>query len=127
MKYVLITILSFSNLVTFAMDSSLKRRLKNFRDPFKRNIKSISSKKVKASQKTYFTNKTDPSQISIEDIKVSGVFLGENRRAIGVSRKDNKIQPFVIKEGMLIGPEKIKVEAILPGGIVYHDCIWYDY
>ncbi len=102
---------------SFAISQAIKQRLKNFRDPFKRNIKILKKSKVKASKRTYFTNKKDQSNILIENLKITGVYLGENRRAIGQSLTD-KSEPFVIKEGMLLGPDKVRVEAILPGGIV---------
>ncbi len=103
---------------SYALDKAIKERLKSFRDPFKRNISVLKSKKEKASKKTYFTNKTDPAQVNVQNIKVTGVFLGEKRRAIASEMGDKNGEPFVISEGMLLGPEKIRVGAILPGGIV---------
>lgn len=115
-KYLFLSI--FITTSSFALDKAIKERLKSFRDPFKRNISVLKSKKEKASQKTYFTNKADPAQINVQSIKVTGVFLGERRRAIAIEMGDARAEPFVLSEGMLLGPEKIRVGAILPGGIV---------
>lgn len=113
----IIMILAFSYAsVTLAISPDIKKRLKNFRDPFKRNIKLLKKDKVKSAARTYFTNKIDQTNIEIEELKITGIYLGENRRAIGMAEKGG--DPFVIKEGMLLGPDKIQVQAILPGGIV---------
>ena len=102
----------------YALDADLKERLKNFRDPFKRNVSILKGKKVKASKKTFFTNREDPSNVNIDSLKVTGVFLGEKRKAIAQDSSKDENEPFVISEGMLLGADKIKVAAILPGGIV---------
>lgn len=112
---IVITVLIFS-FSAHGISSKLKQRLKNFRDPFKRNIKILKKSKQKSASRTYFTNKKDQSSILIENIKITGVYLGENRRAIAQNLSGG--EPFIVKEGMLLGPDKIRVEAILPGGIV---------
>jgi type IV pilus assembly protein PilP len=99
---------------------NLKSRLKNFRDPFKRNLlkKTKKGKNRKVIQ-TYFSNKISVENIPIEDLKIVGVYLGKERRAIGLQlSKEDKAEPFIIKEGMKIGPDAVEVKAILPGGIV---------
>lgn len=109
-----------SALNTDAQTSIIKSRLANFRDPFKRNIKRNTSKSSERRElKTNFSNRIAVETIPVEDIRITGIFLGEERRAVGVeiSKKDKGI-PFVIKEGMKIGPDGIEVKAILPGGIV---------
>ncbi len=113
----IIVILAFTYASSaLAISADIKKRLKNFRDPFKRNIKLLKKEKVKSAARTYFTNKIDQTNIEIEELKITGIYLGENRRAIGMAEKGG--DPFVIKEGMLLGPDKIQVQAILPGGIV---------
>lgn len=110
--------LIFISLSVFALDADLKKRLKDFRDPFKRNISVLRGKKVKASKKTFFSNRTDPSNVNVQNLRVTGVFLGEKRRAIAQDTSKDNGEPFVISEGMQLGQDKIKVAAILPGGIV---------
>jgi hypothetical protein len=111
--------LIFSQISVYSsVSSDLKVRLKNFEDPFKRKF---DTKKGKGSSgkkaKTFFTNKFDVTSVLIENIKIIGIYLGKERRAIGVELA-RSAQPFVIKEGMKIGPDGVEVKAILPGGIV---------
>ena len=66
-----------------------------------------------------FSNKFDVSNVFVEEIKIIGIYLGKERRAIGVqSGNGPDSKPFIIKEGMKIGPDGIEVKAILPAGIV---------
>lgn len=97
------------------------------RDPFKRRI---NKKKSQASQtKTQnqllgiYSNlnygiETKP----IESIKIIGVVLGSERRAMAKvtgEEEGNKAGTiYYIKEGMKIGENNAEVKAILPGGIV---------
>ncbi|EQC43514.1 hypothetical protein [Bacteriovorax sp. Seq25_V] len=118
MKFSLILILSLN---TLAISPVIKSRLQNYRDPFKRNVYRSTNKDQKRKElKTYFSNRINPQNIPIENIKITGVFLGQERRALGVdSTADAQSQePFIIKEGMKLGPDAIEVKAILPGGIV---------
>lgn len=55
-------------------------------------------------------------QLSIGNMKVVGVLIGKERRAMVTNGADKKI--FVLKEGMKLGPENAELKAILPGGIV---------
>lgn len=105
---------------TYAQDSLLKARLANFRDPFKRNIIKDKNKSANNRElKTTFTNRSSIQNVPIEDIKITGVFLGGERRAVAVEiSKKGKGDSFIIKEGMRLGPDGIEVKAILPGGIV---------
>lgn len=120
MKIILALFISLNCFVAYAQTSLIKSRLQNFRDPFKRNIlRSTSKNSERRELKTSFTNRVPVEAIPIEDIKVTGIFLGNERRAVGVEiSKKEKAVPFIIKEGMKIGPDGIEVKAILPGGIV---------
>ncbi len=99
--------------------------LTDIRDPFKSPLK----KKLKSSdssgskKRSYlidgkFTNvaRPDLSTIKLEELLITGVIIGRNRRAIAKSY-DGKIN-LTLKEGMVIGPDKLELKAILPGGIV---------
>lgn len=118
-KIIIFTLLSLS-FEANATVISIKSRLKNFRDPFKMNL----SRKVKkgANRKkvqTYFSNRINVDNIPIEDLKIVGIYLGKERRAIAVQvSQEEKAEPFIIKEGMKIGPDAVEVKAILPGGVV---------
>lgn len=56
--------------------------------------------------------------ISVSDIIVSGVLIGKERRAVIRNRQNDKEYPIIVKEGYKIGPERIEVKAILPGGVI---------
>ncbi len=103
-----------------AISPVIKSRLQNYRDPFKRNVYRSSNKDQKRKElKTYFSNRINPQNIPIENLKVTGVYLGKERRALAVdSTNTQDPEPFIIKEGMKLGPDAIEVKAILPGGIV---------
>lgn len=55
-------------------------------------------------------------QLTPGQIRVMGVLIGKERRAMVTSGDNKKI--FVLKEGMKLGPENAELKAILPGGIV---------
>lgn len=100
----------------FGINSYLKLRLKNFRDPFKKNILKSHKAAKKKKQRSYYSNKSSIDSISLETLKIVGVYLGKERRAIATDGKSE--DPFIIKEGMKLGADRIEVKAILPGGIV---------
>ena len=97
----------------------------NLRDPFKAPVtKGDSSKKGRGffmSGKGEYSNigETPIDQIAVNDIRVVGVLIGKERRALvnlGQGEGDQKV--IILKEGMKIGPESAELKAILPGGIV---------
>jgi type IV pilus assembly protein PilP len=53
---------------------------------------------------------------NIYDLKVVGVMIGKERRAMVTRGDGGKV--VVIKEGTSIGPDNSEVKAILPGGII---------
>lgn len=88
----------------------------NLRDPFRAPvIKSV--KERKGDQVTQ-----DPEEVlqnvAINDIRVQGVLIGKERRAIIKISTNEKQVPVIIKEGYRIGPDRVEVKAILPGGII---------
>ncbi len=100
------------------------------RDPFKRKalkLKSSSNKDYKL-DKTVFSNLPTLDGVPLDQIKITGVILGDERRAIATIDKSGgqsaapagaPVGPtFVIKEGMKLGFNQAEVKAILPGGIV---------
>lgn len=88
------------------------------RDPFvapkmKRN------KKVKlASQKssTVFDDTPSIENAKVEDITITGVIIGKDRRAFAKIRGIERI--IALKEGMSIGENSAELKAILAGGII---------
>lgn len=64
----------------------------------------------------------DPEEVlqnvSINDIRVQGVLIGKERRAIVMISANDTKRTVIIKEGYRIGPDRVEVKAILPGGII---------
>ncbi len=111
------------------------------RDPFKRDISLTGGKKKQSSVAGYavdglsYSNLNSIESIPISKIKIIGVLLGKDRRAMakiigetagtsdGPSENQEVVRRdtsgiFILKEGMLLGEEKAELKAILPGGIV---------
>jgi hypothetical protein len=112
-----------------SLDDFFKNKTKienpiQLRDPFKAPIGKNGSNKERKDEKSYF--KTADGQYSniqsesikkIEDIKVVGVLIGKERRAM-VTSASKKSDVIVLKEGMKIGEDGAELKAILPGGII---------
>jgi Tfp pilus assembly protein PilP len=90
------------------------------RDPFKRPIRTSDKRKKKRFggfvDGNVFSNLPSIEDISIDKIKIVGVFLGKDRRAL--AKVDGDPQVHILKEGMKIGADESELKAILPGGIV---------
>ena len=102
----------------------------DLRDPFKRKInKKKSQLQAKAQNQlngVYTDINSTLENRNIENLRVTGVILGAERRAIvkvvsgagagtGAADDDNI---YYLKEGMHVGENGAEVKAILPGGIV---------
>ncbi len=66
-----------------------------------------------------FANVTEVrlGDLDIFTIKVVGVLIGKERRAMVLPTPD-ATTPVIVKEGSKIGPDNAEVKAILPGGLV---------
>lgn len=88
------------------------------RDPFKPT--QFKSDKPKDRGGFHITGKGQYSNIvestvsKIEDIKLVGVLIGRERRAMVAGEKG----VIILKEGMKIGEDGAELKAILPGGII---------
>lgn len=86
------------------------------RDPFRAPLI-----KTKKATKTDQMNQ-DPEEllrtVNINDIRIQGVLVGKERRAIVRIGADTNVPPVIIKEGYRIGPDRVEVKAILPGGVI---------
>lgn len=105
-----------------ASDSNIKNPFE-LRDPFKKVKLKRKSRKSEGIIGRDFSNVPvidGNTQLSLSDMRVTGVFLGVDRRAIIAIGEagEKKQQRFIIKEGMRIGENRAEVKAILPGGIV---------
>lgn len=100
----------------------------DLRDPFKRKLnkkKTQSQAKAQNQLNGIYSNvNTSLENRPIESLRVTGIVLGAERRAIvkvinGTTEngeRDNSI--YYLKEGMHVGENGAEVKAILPGGIV---------
>lgn len=125
-----IAMASFSNLLAQEEFSLFKGKtyVKNpldLRDPFKRKInKKKSDLQTKAKNRLEGVYNNIPGSIEtkpLENIKIIGVIIGPQRRAMAKmidEREGDDQNIYYIKEGMKIGENGAEVKAILPGGIV---------
>lgn len=94
----------------------------DLRDPFKPpQAKSEGKKKGRGFEVTgkgQYSNIAEAAldRINPTQIKLMGVLIGKERRAL-VSTGDQK-KIIILKEGMKVGPDGAEVKAILPGGLV---------
>jgi len=94
------------------------------RDPFKRDI----PKRARANNNrsgrygSKFSNIPILGEIPLDNIRVVGIILGEEKRALVKisATKGGAMGPeiFALKEGMKIGLNDAEIKVILPGGIV---------
>lgn len=98
----------------------------DLRDPFKKK-----RRKLKKRKKNYggyltdgqYSNLPSIQSYPINQIRIVGVLLGKNRRAIAKISKGGaeggvSTESYMIREGMKIGENNAEVKAIVPGGIV---------
>jgi type IV pilus assembly protein PilP len=96
----------------------------NLRDPFRRETRRGSrggEARGRMLTNDKFSNFPVMGKVNLDSIKIVGVLLGENRRAIArITDVGGKVgdSTFIIKEGMKIGLNNAEVKAIVPGGIV---------
>jgi len=130
-----------SKKINFFKDETTK--LQNpfeLRDPFKRPAKSkraLRSATGKIIFQDSFSNIGTIEFVPIQKIRVVGIFLGPERRAIAkvsesagntevkndsksIVEKTEKLssESYILKEGMKLGNGDAEVKAILPGGVV---------
>lgn len=112
------------NLKNFFKEKTKIENPFNLRDPFKAPITTKGESKKRGrgfriNGKGQYSNisETPVDQIQVADIRLVGVLIGKERRAlVNVGTEGKKI--IILKEGMKIGPEAAELKAILPGGIV---------
>ena len=125
---ILLMILSFTFLAhSSEMENFFKNKTKienpfQLRDPFKPpQTKSDSGAKSKGYEKSgkdqySFVQQVDLDQVNPMEIKLSGVLIGKERRAM--AQVSGAKDVLILKEGMKIGAQSAEVKAILPGGII---------
>ena len=90
------------------------------RDPFKApQGKAEKGKQMEGyyvSGKGLYSNIKEEKISSLENLRVVGVLIGKERRAM--VRTGEKGNIVILKEGMKIGEDEVELKAILPGGII---------
>ena len=129
-KAILFTLLffsSFSELYATApkLIQENKTSVKNpleLRDPFKRELRRRSrGKKDYPGTRSVFSNIPTIDATPIDKIKITGILIGKERRAVAKTVNDQgKLgeESYILKEGMKLGENNAEIKAILPGGIV---------
>ena len=126
MKMLIVLFIFSLSSISFAQQADIERFFKDktklenpleLRDPFR-------SPQIRAKKETTSDKSTrDPEEllqnVNISDIRIQGVLVGKERRAIlKLNNQDAKAPPVIIKEGYRIGPDRVEVKAILPGGVI---------
>ena len=93
------------------------------RDPFKKKM--IRFKRQKRTFKGFFkdssySNRSSLGGISLNNIRIVGVYLGKKRRAIAKKLEGDALSKdsYILREGMKLGANNAEIRAILPGGII---------
>jgi Tfp pilus assembly protein PilP len=93
------------------------------RDPFKRKLQRMRSGKKGANRKLrdgFFSNVPSIDNVPLESIRIVGVLIGKQRRAIAKLAQGENLskESYILKEGMTLGENSAEIKAILPGGVV---------
>ncbi|MAW07465.1 MAG: hypothetical protein CME61_04195 [Halobacteriovoraceae bacterium] len=119
MRYILLAlILALPAISLGAKKIKIKNAL-DMRDPFKRPVTKLGSKKQSISKyyrNGVYTNQNTIDGVPLDKIKVVGVMLGKNRRAL--AKVEGLKENFIVQEGQVLGLNGAEVKGILPGGIV---------
>ena len=105
-------------LSNFFKDKTKIEKPFELRDPFKApQFKSDKGKNTEgfySSGKGQYTNIVEATVKSVNEIKLVGVLIGKERRALVANGKS----VIILKEGAKIGEDGAELKAILPGGII---------
>lgn len=98
--------------------SSIKEPFE-LRDPFlPPKIERVKKEKVSEKNSSgIYTNIPVLGNVMIRDVVITGVVIGDQRRAFLIDKKRPN-QVFTIKEGMRLGVNRAEIKAIMPGGII---------
>jgi hypothetical protein len=104
--------------------------MQELRDPFRRPIVRSRQRTIQRGPRTSFIENVPSIEgIPLNLVRIVGVLLGEERRAVAKvvdsmnESSDGVVERFrdetyILKEGMKIGSQRAEIKAILPGGIV---------
>lgn len=121
-KVLLITLSIFTTSYNCLAQNLDLNSARNIRDPFKiKYRRKMGRVKARREKFTSFSNKLTTDNLRLDSIRVTGIYMGKDPRAIIKTISDtnsNNSESIIIKEGMKIGPDQVEVKAILPGGVV---------
>ncbi len=107
-------------LSNFFRDKTKIEKPFELRDPFKAPQTKVEKNSEKSgyfiSGKGQYSNIKENVVGSIDTIKVVGVLIGRERRAMVKNGESGPI--IILKEGMKIGADGAELKAILPGGLI---------
>jgi len=107
-------------LTNFFRDKTQIDKPFKLRDPFKapqgKTGKGKQQEGYYMSGKGQYSNIKEEKITTLDNLKVVGVLIGKERRAMVRSGDAGKI--VILKEGMKIGEDEVELKAILPGGII---------
>lgn len=106
----------------FADQTTISKPTK-LRDPFKspvpeKKVESQTAYKKSAFKNGIYTNVPNLDTITLDTVKVRGVLMGVNTRAL-IADKGNIKAVILAKEGDKINKGKVELKAILPRGVVF--------
>lgn len=124
MKIILIFCTLIMSYSTFAAVEDIFRGQTSIDDPFDLRDPFQPPKFATQGQKRREQNRTGvwdnqrklSEPVKIEDIRITGVLIGTNRRVI--LKVGTNEDAYTLKEGETIGPLGPEIKAILPGGII---------
>lgn len=87
-----------------------------FRAPLMKTNKTDTDNQASLTQNGIFTNISSIGEIDPRTIKIVGVLVGRDRRAM--AKVNGKEDVVILREGMKIGADQAELKAILPGGII---------
>lgn len=89
----------------------------SMRDPFKRKFETKATKKSDTGpvhRGGTFTDISIVENAELDKIRIVGIFMGKERRAMAEVGKGNT---FILREGMKLAKGTAELKAIMPGGI----------
>ena len=104
------------NIERFFKDKTKLESPLELRDPFRAPV--VKFKKESKSDRANQDPEELLQSVNVADIRVQGVLVGKERRALVKFNSNDKMPAVIIKEGYRIGPDRVEVKAILPGGVI---------
>lgn len=102
------------------VEGSSIANLKKIKDPFmipKEKVEILTAEKKTLKKNNIYSNELSGSELTLNNLIIVGVALGKKNRAI--VKVKGKTETYMMTEGDLIGPDQIKLKAVLPSGVIF--------